>query len=189
MERTRDRSGKRVAREFETQRTQGATKVPLRIAILTRAPSNLEGSDHPAMSQERLSGLFVVLGDLRVSKRGSRQPENTRSEVGPTRSTKMHVNHLIEDAYRKRANLFFGSERSEAKNPRKLRGSMRKAARIRPDGDPSTHSSDSFAQSDSGFVILSERSESKNPPKLRAKKREPAACPHSLDVTQAYAGS
>jgi len=69
-----------VARAFETPRTQGATKVPQSIAILTRPPSDLEGSNNPAMSQEYLRGPFVVLGDLCVSRRGCRQPEGIESE-------------------------------------------------------------------------------------------------------------
>jgi hypothetical protein len=40
------------------------------------------------------------------------------------------------------------SERSESKNPPKLRATMREALRARPEGDPSTRSSDSFAQGD-----------------------------------------
>ena len=38
------------------------------------------------------------------------------------------------------------SERSESKNPPKLRATTREAVCVRPEGDPSTHSSDSFAQ-------------------------------------------
>ena len=40
------------------------------------------------------------------------------------------------------------SERSESKNPPKLRATTRKAALVRPGGDPSTRSSDSLAQDD-----------------------------------------
>jgi hypothetical protein len=60
------------------------------------------------------------------------------------------------------------NERSESKNLPTLRATMRKAARVRPGGDPSTHSSDSFAPNDKPAVTLSERvppSESKGPPK------------------------
>jgi len=48
------------------------------------------------------------------------------------------------------------SERSEPKNPPKLRATMRRAACVRPEGDPSTRSSDSLAQGDIVFVIGSE---------------------------------
>ena len=63
-----------------------------------------------------------------------------------------------------------GSERSESKNPPKLGATLRTGRSCQPCGDPSTHSSDSFAQGDNVCVNGSERSELNPASEIRTKR-------------------